>query len=196
VTYPVGDVIEQLPTLTLRFKGHPLGSLKGVKPTDGEALLTRLLTNAFELQTFESLEVQNGGRLVAVALPRHHAEIESLVALLRGMADVAVVVNARLYEIDRTTYAKHVGPLFAKDVNTGKRPAVVTIDQTVFKAVTKGKVLLQSEESRLRPKENVPFLSKQHVFRYSGGPHPDDPKRKTILTGLSGVSFRVRPAVS
>jgi len=101
----------------------------------------------------------------------------------------------RIYEIDRATYAKHVGPLFVEDKD-GKRPGVVVIDQAMFKAVTKGKLIQKSEDHRLRQKERTLFLSKQSVFRYSGGPDPEDAKRKVMLSGLSGVSFRVRPGVS
>jgi hypothetical protein len=195
-SYFVTDVIDHLPALLPLMRKGAGSELKGVKADDGEGLLARIVSNAIDLQDFESLEVENGARLVVTALPRHHAEIESLLEALRRMADVAVVINARLYEIDRTVYAKHVAPLFVKDQNTGKPPAIASVDTLVFRAVTaKGKALLSSEEMRLRSNESVAFLSKQSVFRYDGGPGADE-KLRVVLTGKAGVSFRVRPQVS
>jgi hypothetical protein len=199
-TYPVDDLVKVLPSLMpllKRQEGHlfPRGHLRGVKATDGEALLSRVLSGGVKLESFESFEFVNGTSLVAVALADTHREIESLLGALRGWADLAVIINARLYEIDSAVYVKHVVPLLKKEEDADERPTVVPLDQKVFKAVIKGKELVRSDEVKLLPNRGARFLSKQAAYRYVSerGEKKGD---EVTSSGLSGVTFAVRPAVS
>jgi hypothetical protein len=193
LSYPVGDVVRRLPGLLpemARLHFSRKDPFADVDRTDGGALLMRLL-EVVELDAWESLEIVNGTKLVALASPDHHQEIESLIEAIRRL-DLSVVMNARLYEIDAADYAKRVAPLLKKD-KEGNRPAVVHIDQKTFDFVVKQKVVVESDFVKLRPYRASAFLSKQTAFRYAAEPRGG---QKAVGAGLSGVSFRVKARVS
>lgn len=194
LAYRIDDLLGRLPALAPdleRWRGY-LGQKDRIREADGEAILSRMLSEIVELKPFESLEIVNGTKLVAIASPGHHEEIGSLIEALRRLGDEAVVMNARLYEIDLTAYGKHVAGLLKKD-DEGNRPAVVEVGQKALKAVLEGKLVAQSDFVKLRRNESAAFLSKQAIYRYVASRQDD---REQVRTGRSGVSFRVRPLVS
>src|SRR5262249_12066597 len=123
-------------------------------------------------------------------------EIADVIGALRRLADVSVVMNARLYEVDRAFYSRHAAPLFAGPNGPAERQTVIAIEGPLLRAITQQKLLLETEERKLRPNQKALVLSRQPAFRSARGSRPDGESRPLVGTGLEGVSFEVRPLVS
>ena len=163
--------------------------------TDSPPKLIDLVATLVDFQPWETVEILNDSRLVVFASPTRQREVDGLLGALRRIADLFVVMNARLYEVDRAFYTKHVAPLFVRE--TGDQPQVISIDELLFRNISaKGKLLLESEEDRLRPQRQSGFLSRQSMFRFASGPDPTNGGTMLMETGLAGVSFEVQPLVS
>lgn len=171
-----------------------------VEPSDKMALLARCLANQSGLRSWETLEELNRTQFRVVASLARQEEIAGLLDNLQTVADWAVVMNARLYEVDRQFFAQHVAPLIPKDQDTGKRPIVRRIDGLLFKKIAQQE-LLATNDLKVEPGKSTHFLSKHSVLRYAAGPRPDADEwtgvtNEMIGTCLAGVSFEVRPLIS
>jgi hypothetical protein len=194
--YDVRDIIPELPRLLpeLReqiagpFKGQAAELLRGIKAGDGAAILARFLVDNESFQPWESVQLLNGARLRVLASPTRQDAVFSLLEALRRLSHVDVVMNARLYEVDRSFYKKHVAPRFAGDQMGKEPPAVVSINGPLFKRISGQKLVLGSENVKIKANQVARFLSRQTVFRYSDG--------GMTGSGLAGVSFDVRPLIS
>lgn len=194
--YEVADVVKEMPLLLPDLKKYSGDVYQNVKGRDGAQLLVRFLMNEVELRPWESIQIRNGVRLSVFASFSRQREIADQIDMLRRLADVAVVMNARLYEVDRAFFTKHVAPLFAKQKDSDERPVVVAIDGPLLERLIAHKHVAESEEIKIRPGTDAAFLSLHSVFRFSGGPVPEKDGRTMTGTGLTGVSFEVRPLVS
>jgi hypothetical protein len=195
-TYDVTCVVNEIPRQLPYVKNYLADVFQNLDPTDDAGLLVRLVLNEVDLRPWETIDVLNGVKLVVLASPTRHEEIADLLQALRRLADLAVVMNARLYEVDRAFFAKHVAPLFPADAPPEERPRVVAIDKSLLEKVTRQKLLLESEDIKIRPNQQARFLSRQSAFRFAAGPRPDKEDRTLTGTGLAGVSFEVLPLVS
>jgi hypothetical protein len=198
--YDIRAVLKQLPRLRpnlplLAKSFAPLGPDfepdAGVKGPD---LLVSLLFHAVSFQPWETVQVLNAARLDVLCSPRRHEDVADLLALLLRMADNAVVMNARLYEVDQAFYQRHIAPLFARAKGALESPRVLPIGDSLLKRITRQKLLLESEEAPLLPQVESIFLARQSVFRFLGRSREGEGKRTAV--GLAGVSFSVRPLVS
>jgi hypothetical protein len=196
VVYDVRGFVRQVPQLLRDLAEESPELYRDLKPDDGPGMLVRFLSNGVALRPWETIEILNGTRLAVFASPTRHEEIDDLLSVLRRRADVAVIMNARLYEVDRAFFAKHVAPLFARDKDSDERPQVIPIEGPLFKKIIQEKLLLESEDEKLRPRQKAPFLSRQEVFRFAAGPHPTKAGEAVTGTGTAGVSFEVQPVLS
>jgi hypothetical protein len=194
--YDVRSIVRCLPLLLPDMREESQQLYGDLKADDSPALLIRLLLNTVELKPWETVELLNGVRLVVVASPTRHREVANFVASLGNMADVAVIMNARLYEVDRAFYRKHIAPQFADTKDSDRRADVVRIDEALFRKISKEKLLQESEEEKLLPRRVSSFLSWQSAIRYAAGPHPTKSGKTLTGTDLAGVSFDVQPVVS
>jgi hypothetical protein len=206
--YDVRDIVKEMPSLVADSSWLSSAGFQDIQPSDGPALLARLVSNSLELRPWETIEVLNGTRLALWATPARHEELGDLMRALHRLMDTAVVMNARLFEVDRAFYAKEVAPLFAKAKDGGERPTILSIDAVLFKKIAQMKAFLESEDTNIRPHRDAVFLSQQSVFRYVADLPPArqendlprvGPEKATSAatgTGLAGVSFRVRARVS
>jgi hypothetical protein len=194
MTYDVRDALKQLPFQVPDRPRVMTETSRPPRPTDSPALLLQLVTETVDWRPWETVEVLNGAGLVVHASPARQEEVRDLLEGLRRSADVAVVLNARLYEVDRDFYTKNVAPLFVKDKETKRRPTVVRIGGPLFKKITQQKNVLESEDVKVRPHQAEPFLSRHSVFRYTGS--LDEDGAPSSASGVSGFSFEVRPLVS
>ncbi len=208
VVYDVRDILEQgrfmFPDLLRKgglFEGQGV-DLRDLGPNDGVALLVRLILTEVDPDSrgsrtlVRSLKILNGTKLAAKATVTAHEQIDGLLTALRRLADLAVVMNAGLYEVDRPFYTKQIAPLLA-DAKQSNGRRLVRVDGALVKKLQEHSLVLKSEPIKIRPGEQATFLSLQIPFRYLA--HPGDQKRassKVYRTGLDGVSFRIRPAVS
>jgi hypothetical protein len=202
MVYDVRDLVGRVPSLLPQLKRGVLAGqggdvYEGLTPDDGPAVLVRELVNDVDLRPWDSVEVLNQTGLVVHAAAPRQVEVVYLLAALRRLADVAVVMNARLYEVDRTVFDRQVVPLFSGS-GGGARPAVVAVEAPLYKEIKRQKVLLESEEVRIRPDVDTRFLSKQGMYRFVAAPRrgPDGKPGVRTATGLEGVTFDVRARVS
>ena len=201
--YDVRDVVEQIPRLLPMLKKSLREIREPVQPSDGPALLGRFLLVGLELtpwaseplQPWETVQILNGTRLEVFASFDRQLQIADLIEALRRQLGDSVIMNARLYEVDRVFFAKRVAPLLAGDKETGDRPAVIRIEEALFKELDRQPLLLKGDETKLPPEQIASFLSRQNVFRYSAGPHPSIIGRTLSGIGLEGVTFEVRPLI-
>jgi len=189
MTYDIRDLMRHKQLLA-KMKEKSPDSYRGVDPADKTALLLRCLVNDTDLRRWENLEVVNGAHLNVVAALSRQEKIVDILWALHAQSDLAVVMNARLYEVSREFYAKHVAPVLAKRDDEDERPALRWIDGPLFKKIAQQKLLASSEEEKIEPATTSIFLSKQAVVRYAG------PAPGNNSTALTGVSFEVRPLVS
>ncbi len=196
ITYDVREQLRVLPTLPPEVTKDTLERHPGLNGADRKALLLALVTDLVEWRSWESVEFLNGARLDVVASPTTHGEIDDLLVGLRRMADTFVVMNARLYQVDRAFYSKHVAPLFLRARDTDPRVEIVPIEEPLLRRINKEKLLLESEDDRIPRRQDTVFLSRQSVFRFAGGPDPRTAGKLLTETGLAGVSFEVQPLIS
>jgi hypothetical protein len=156
--YEVGDLVKQVPLLLPQWKRNRPNLYRNY-PLDGLELLARLVNDSISLQPWESIEILNGVRLVVTASYSGQEEVASLLAALRRLQDTFVVMNARIYEVDRAFYKKNVAPLFAHEENA-EGPGVVTIDGGLFKKIAGHKLIQKGELARLLPNEKASYLSR------------------------------------
>lgn len=194
VTYDVGPILDRLDPVMPNL----LGAFPYVEPDAkaNAALLVRLVVNEVNLQSWESIKVLNGRRLSVVASPTRHASIEYLLDGVRAITDVAVVMNARLYEVDRAFFTKHVAPLFPSKKNAAPPATVVAIDGPLFKRITAQKEVCRGDNRKLLLRQPASFLACQEVVSFLGGPHPTKRGKVTTGSALIGVQFEVYPLVS
>lgn len=185
--YAIGDLVKQAPVLLPQVKHLSPALERDSGPADGVEMLAQILNEEVRLQPWESFEVLDGSRLVVTASHRQQEMVASLLAALHRVLEVSVVLNARIYEVDRAFYARQVAPLFAKE-DEEKGRAVVSIDGLLFKKIAGKKLIHESEPSLLRQNKTATFLSRQKVFRYDS--------RKGSRAGLCGLSFSALPVVS
>ncbi len=183
--------------------------LRDVEPGGISALVVRLVLTLVEPenggagQPAANMQVRNGTRLVVRATEDTHDRIANLLDALRRLADVAVVMNARLYEVDRAFYAKHIAPLLA-DPKAPAGPRLVSVSEALVKQLAKQRLVLEGESVKLRPREQTRFLSLQTPYRYLarfgaplvGGLEEKMERVPVYRTGLAGVSFLADPVVS
>jgi hypothetical protein len=189
VEYDVGLIVREMPLLLPGLRRQSPETYRDLQSGDGMAIVVRAVANFVELRPWETLEAYNGTQLMVVATPRAHAEIADLLESLRRLTDLGVVMNARLYAVDRAFYTKQVGPLFPRDKETGQAPAVVAIDGPLFQAITGQKFLHEGTNTPLRPGRETDFLARQSAYQFAAEP-------KQVGTGLAGVSFRALAQVS
>jgi hypothetical protein len=200
LTYDVGDIVKEMPLLLpdigRLFEADPTSLFRAVDPHDGTAVLARLLLGSISLREWEDIDILNGGRLVVQATPRRQAEVFDLLAALRRLMDLAVVMNARLYEVDRAFFRREVEPLFARGKGSPAPVPVRRIQKRLLQKILKEKLILESDEVRIRPRDKVTFLCKHSVFRSGAGAPKGDKEKGQPGLATSGVTFEVRPLVS
>jgi len=184
LSYDVRHLLRHAPRLLTILRQQEPETYRDLRPGDGVAILVRAVLDTVSPRPWESVEVHNAARLVVTATGRKHAEVATLLGVLERHLDVAVVMNARLYEVDRAFFTKRLAPLFAPDKATGQRPAVVALDDATFRAVAKETLVGEGDDRKLTPDRSSPFLSRQAAYRHAAG------------VGLAGVTFAVTPEVS
>jgi hypothetical protein len=196
MVYDFRDLLPEIPWLLPDLKRAYPNIDQNLETAKPAAVLLRYLLTEVDLQPWESIQVRNDVRLVVQASSGQHEQIAEHIERLRRLADLAVVMNARLYEVDRAFFVKHFAPLFAADADSEERPRVIPPDGALFKKIYRQKVVQESEFLKIRPRRQVPFFSRETVFRFGARPKLKKADRTTPGVGLIGVSFEVRPLVS
>ena len=195
LNYDIHEFVDRVPTLA------PIAKMRAVKEgqakaSETAAMIVRFLAESIELQPWEEIQAINGFRLKVYASANRQRQVENLIEALRGLADLAVVINARLYQVDRSFYAKNIAPQFAGGKDPDKRPAIIRLEGPLFKKIVQQKVLLESEPVKLWPDQEVEFLSHRGVLHSATVLKSGKEVGKPNNIATVGMSFEVRPLVS
>jgi hypothetical protein len=235
-TYTVGDILQKWANLhadpVMQRFTHELESrgsdrlphVEGVlelprSEPDGKAVaLATALVQAVDPPHWQrdgTMEVRNGSRLEVRTNWRRHEEISFLLGALRRLQDVAVVMDARLYEVDADFYAKHLEPRFKDARQSAGLRSAVPAGTELEALLAKQTLLLQGDDLKIGNNREAVFLSLQHAFTYplppptneekarqaflqeavgaaAGAPGPDKKYRSLV----EGVAFAARVEVS
>lgn len=201
--YDVHDLVREakfiLPsirrTAESTWAGNDWYDLEEIGPNDGAALLVRLVHNDLTPDVESRVQVLNGTVLRVFTGAAGHRAIASRLDDLRHLADVAVVMNASLYEVDQEFYAKEIAPLFKK-TKDGKEPSLVSITESLVEKLKKRKLVQNGDQIKVSSGQRADFFSHQQSFAYI--PNPGDPAEQQWpkhRTGLEGVAFQVEPTI-
>lgn len=116
LTTPLRAVVEQAYDLSAIAKKAPKSSFASKSGITTDELtsgigMCKWLANEVELRPFESIRVANGKTLLVRAGWSKQQDIDSLIRLLQRQHDIGVVAEAKLYQVDRDFFDKHVAPL-------------------------------------------------------------------------------------
>jgi hypothetical protein len=137
-----------------------------------------------------TLRIANGTKLVVHTAPSVHNEIDQLLATMRILTDPAVVVNAKVYALDRAEYDMHFAASFVDPKDKSARLAARATDAQIKMLQTR-KPILEGDADKLRPNERGVFLSLRNAYQFQAGPGNARP-----TTAFEGFSFSVRPILS
>lgn len=198
--HEIGDHVRNvLPKLKKMGRSFPDGWELGqsvdwsnIKAGKEAEFLARLITSVLPNDTAAvTLEVRNASKLVVHANHSKHRNISNLLMQLSRLADLAVVMHARILEVDRACYDKHIAPLFAASEKHPNGRLLASVDTKLMKMLAGHKVILRDEGLRIVPGPAATFLSLHNLLLYV------DPNEVTGFGTLqSGVSFSVEAAVS
>jgi hypothetical protein len=199
--YDMRDVLQQkdflLPELQeIQDYSDWQRDLKDLQVTDNPLWLIRLLRVDTALRDWETIKVLNGSKLAVYATPSHHKQIEDWLMTLRRLADVAVVMHAQICEVDRNYYAKYLAPLMVQGQGKPQELPIIAVPR-LAKSLQQQKVVLESDDLKIRPRQRTVFLSLQDTFRYLVHPgNTPDQAEEVYKDGLTGFAFSVQALVS
>jgi hypothetical protein len=137
----------------------------------------------------DAIQVRNGTRLVIRASAARHAEIAGLVAAYRRLADVSVLVQARLYEVDEAFYQrlKTVKRLPLDELEERFLAGKPAENDELHKLLGKQKMIQAGDEVKADDGREVALLARQNAFTCLPGRaqvRRGDKARQTILEGV------------
>ncbi len=137
------------------------------------------------------LQIVNSAKLIVHAPPSVHEEIVSLLHVMRRLADLGIVMNAQLYELERATYDKLAAPQFVDPKDKTKTRSVAKMTIPLGEYLAKRKPVVQGVADPLRPYQRADFLSLRNAYQYRA-----QPADTRLTAAFEGVAFAVRPIVS
>jgi hypothetical protein len=138
-----------------------------------------------------TIRLANGSKLIVHTTPSVHDHVYLNLAAWRQLLDVAVVMDAKLYAIDRADYDEHFAPAFGGPKDKSVRKLVVKVNDALSKKLRARKPFMESDAVKLRPNERAEFLAVKNAYQYQSRPGDAKP-----TTAFEGFSFSVRPKVS
>jgi hypothetical protein len=135
----------------------------------------------------EAIQILNGNRLVVHANAARHALIAEMLQALRRLGDVAVIMQARLYEVDDAFYTKLKNTKYQSAADLAELEKKATGDEAPgpFMSLEKQKLILAGDELKVDNGAEVALLSRHQVVRCLPGPDQVGKDRQTILDGVS-----------
>jgi len=116
--------------------------------------------------SYRRVQLINGSQVIVHASRSQHREIASrMFDSLRGAADIAVVMNAKLFEVDRAFYEKEIQP--ALSAARQKQNLLTPITLKLAERMQKQKLIIEGTKGSLGVCQEIPFLSLQNVAAYS-----------------------------
>ncbi len=161
---------------------------------DRETLLAQALTTTVPMRPWESVELINGSKLVANCSIQRQEQIVDMLVQLRALADIYVVMNARLIKVEKAFFDKHVAGLFEKTAQGVDPSPVVMINESLFKLLAAQEKLIASDDVKIQQYRDTVFLSRHSPFQFS--PVSQSPEGTGTTMGVEGLAFVVHPRIS
>jgi hypothetical protein len=138
----------------------------------------------------------NGTKLEIYTDATHHGEVQDLLAALRRAADVAVIVESELYEVDRAWYQKEIEPrLTDQPPGLGHRLAS-PLGERENGLVRKQGTRLRTHKVTLLPGREALIFSVKRALGYRTQQGILPPRDEGYAVAFAGFSFRGRAEVS
>jgi hypothetical protein len=199
-TYHVQDLVGPSAWVLDRPVARPLGETESSSPAER---LVREIISAVAPDSWgttaasPTIQVENGTKLVIRATDDRHKQVADFLGALRRLADVAVVMNARLHEVDRAFYVEQVVPLLGNPRQPAPRRLVVYPNDELLEKLKQQKLVLLGRDTKIPSGQQATFLSWQQAVRYVAQPaDPEIGQKKVYRTALEGVTFLARPRVT
>jgi hypothetical protein len=213
LTYDISEILSKWDSLRMNLPtdGDPvwqaawqaLGSKRhgptGVLPNDPvwrTAALVQFIQTVVEPEIWKgplgrraTIRVFNGTTLVVRATYKRHMEVTEILGGLTRLTDLAVVMDAKLFEVDKAFYEKHLRPLFAGEKGKSFRPAAELKPPALATLLEEQKRIAEGNDVKVRIGPPESFLSFHSAFTYLAN-------REQTRTGLEGVSFLAKVKVS
>jgi hypothetical protein len=133
----------------------------------------------------------NGQKLEIHATAAQHAVIKDLVEALRRKMDLAVVMEAKLYEMDRDVFEKIVQPRLEEKDAKGETPKAVPVDAEFAEKLADNATLVQSGQAMIGDGREGVFFSRRRAFTINS-----DSTAKSPRARLYGTVVRASVTVS
>jgi hypothetical protein len=117
-----------------------------------------------------TIHLVNETRLVVDANADQHELVQNALDVLRRVADLAVVMKAKVVEVNQGFFEKHVQPLLKGKTADDDPQGGIAISPEMLKLLNGQKVISKGQDLRIPPGAKVQFLSWFDFFRYR--PHP------------------------
>jgi len=142
----------------------------------------------------ESIQILNGTRLVIRADAAWHAQVAETLKALRRLADLRVIVQANLYEVDQAFYNRVAGAkrLSTEELEELERKFLAGVapkDGSLWQRLGRQKPLQAGEEVKIDNRLEAAVLSRHTVVRYGPKPKQVRQRDKAGEPSLEGVSF-------
>jgi hypothetical protein len=183
VTYYVGDLVERATAWRKTIGADAPEGIEGV----AHVLLSNIDPESWGAKDADNaLTELHGGKLEIRATPDQHKQIAELLKALRRLADVSVVLEAELYEVDRAFVAKEIKPAL------GKGSAASAIEEALAGKLRDEGKLIQSNKTTVIDGQAAAFFSLRNAFAYLAQPAAEKPYK----TAFHGFSCRAAVTVS
>lgn len=107
------------------------------------------------------IQIINDASILIHSNDSGHAEIANTIDSYRRLADMAVILNARLLEVDGDFHARELQPLFAKGKGKGR---TAKIGDELAEQLKSQKVIVEDAGAKVRQTEKVRCLSLHTVW--------------------------------
>jgi hypothetical protein len=190
IVYDIADLVSsRRPSLQGVGAGEP-------KNLEGDESLARMIMLALGADCWQgskagtaTLRILNGNKLEVTAPPDLHEQVAEVLSALRRLADVAVIVESQLVEVERAVFEKKIEPRLPKLPDAQGRRIASIIDAPLIEQLRKEARLVQSNRVKIEDQQVERVLSWQNAFVYKSGPRDSE-------TAFTGFSCRTLVAVS
>jgi hypothetical protein len=139
-----------------------------------------------------TIGIVNETRLVVRANASRQAEVAQLLQVYRRQADLAVTLEAKLYEVDQVFYTRLINaPYVSREESERRATGKPEPKNSLFKLLEKQKLVLAGEKRTIENGVEVTLLSRFKAVGYL--PPPEHKKPPAVLEGFS---FEARVQVS
>lgn len=181
--FPVGDLVRQIDRILVVSQRTATNAEKA----NGTAV-ARLISETVPLRPFESMRMLNGTTLIVHGATSTRNEVEHIVNAYRRSLDLAVTMNARLYEVDSDVFEKRLAPVFGERNRTNAFAiAPADFDRTALQFLEKQKPIQTGEDEKWTPGIRSLFLSHHEWLKLEGEKKKPTAKRPEAKNGEAVV---------